>query len=453
MTVRIGSTGPIGCGKSTVAGWLGERPGVVVIDADVVARERRRAGRAGARRRRRAVRSGGAAPRTGRSTGRRSAGSSSRDADGAARPRGDHRSGGPAADPARRSRRPRRTAPPAWSSRRSGCVDGGLGDRLRRGLARDLRPDGPGRAPRRAGDATRRTRRAGSRRRPDFVDRVRPAATRVIDTSAIARRRRRADVDDARSSAVACADRTERLFGIVRDTAYPEHPMPDFKFVAPFEPTGDQPAAIERLTDGLAKGAPPPDAARRDRHGQDLDARLDDRRAQQADAGPRPQQDARRAALRRVPRVLPRERGRVLRQLLRLLPARGVPAAQRHLHREGLVAQRRDRPAPPRRDPRPVRAARRDHRRVGVAASTASAPRSTTARPSSSCGSAASTAATPSCATSSTSSTSATTPALSRARFRVRGDTLELQPASEEILVRVEFFGDVRSSGSPSSTR
>ena len=30
--------------------------------------------------------------------------------------------------------------------------------------------------------------------------------------------------------------------------------MPDFKFVAPFEPTGDQPAAIERLSDGLAKG-------------------------------------------------------------------------------------------------------------------------------------------------------------------------------------------------------
>src|SRR5215203_3962080 len=30
--------------------------------------------------------------------------------------------------------------------------------------------------------------------------------------------------------------------------------MPDFKFVAPFEPTGDQPAAIERLTEGLAGG-------------------------------------------------------------------------------------------------------------------------------------------------------------------------------------------------------
>src|SRR5207244_4197518 len=32
--------------------------------------------------------------------------------------------------------------------------------------------------------------------------------------------------------------------------------------------------------------------------------------------------------------------------------------------------------------------------------------------------------------------------AIQRARFRVRGDTLELQPASEDRLTRVEFFGD-----------
>ena len=37
--VRIGLTGPIGCGKSTVAGWLREARGVVVIDADRVARD------------------------------------------------------------------------------------------------------------------------------------------------------------------------------------------------------------------------------------------------------------------------------------------------------------------------------------------------------------------------------------------------------------------------------
>ena len=37
-TLRIGLTGPIGCGKSTVAAWLGEL-GASVIDADQVARE------------------------------------------------------------------------------------------------------------------------------------------------------------------------------------------------------------------------------------------------------------------------------------------------------------------------------------------------------------------------------------------------------------------------------
>lgn len=37
-TVRIGITGPIGCGKSQVSRWLGEL-GVAVIDADKVARD------------------------------------------------------------------------------------------------------------------------------------------------------------------------------------------------------------------------------------------------------------------------------------------------------------------------------------------------------------------------------------------------------------------------------
>jgi dephospho-CoA kinase len=38
MTTVIGITGPIGCGKSTIAGWLGEL-GACVVDADEVARE------------------------------------------------------------------------------------------------------------------------------------------------------------------------------------------------------------------------------------------------------------------------------------------------------------------------------------------------------------------------------------------------------------------------------
>jgi dephospho-CoA kinase len=36
-TLRIGLTGPIGCGKSTVARWLGEL-GAIVVDADLIAR-------------------------------------------------------------------------------------------------------------------------------------------------------------------------------------------------------------------------------------------------------------------------------------------------------------------------------------------------------------------------------------------------------------------------------
>ena len=36
--LTIGITGPIGCGKSTVARWLGERAGIEVIDADHEAR-------------------------------------------------------------------------------------------------------------------------------------------------------------------------------------------------------------------------------------------------------------------------------------------------------------------------------------------------------------------------------------------------------------------------------
>jgi dephospho-CoA kinase len=37
VTLRIGLTGPIGCGKSTVAGWLRDR-GAAIVDADALAR-------------------------------------------------------------------------------------------------------------------------------------------------------------------------------------------------------------------------------------------------------------------------------------------------------------------------------------------------------------------------------------------------------------------------------
>ena len=59
-------------------------------------------------------------------------------------------------------------------------------------------------------------------------------------------------------------------------------------------------------------------------------------------AGDRAQQDARRAALQRVPDLLPEKRGRVLRLLLRLLPARGLrPGARTSTSRRTPRSTRR----------------------------------------------------------------------------------------------------------------
>ncbi len=107
-------------------------------------------------------------------------------------------------------------------------------------------------------------------------------------------------------------------------------------------------------------------AARRHRLGQDLHHGQGDR----GDAAPRPhpraEQDAGGAALRRVQVVLPRQRGGIFRLLLRLLPARGLRPAHRHLYREGILDQRADRPHAPFGDARAARARRRRHRRFGV---------------------------------------------------------------------------------------
>jgi hypothetical protein len=51
------------------------------------------------------------------------------------------------------------------------------------------------------------------------------------------------------------------------------------------------------------------------------------------------------AALRGVPRVLSAQRSPLLRQLLRLLPARGLYPPAGHLHRKGRLDQRGDRAA------------------------------------------------------------------------------------------------------------
>ena len=64
--------------------------------------------------------------------------------------------------------------------------------------------------------------------------------------------------------------------------------------------------------------------------------------------------------------LLPGERGRVFRLLLRLLPAGSLYPAHRHLYREGFLGKRRDRPHAPFGDAGDPGARRRHHRRLGV---------------------------------------------------------------------------------------
>ena len=139
-----------------------------------------------------------------------------------------------------------------------------------------------------------------------------------------------------------------------------------FELVSDFEPKGDQPQAIAELGARARARRQAPGAAGRHRLGQDLHRRLGDREAQPPDAGAGPQQDARRPALPGVQGLLPEERRRVLRLVLRLLPARGLRPAVGHLHREGSHDQRRDRPHAALRHAQPVRAAGRRDRGVGL---------------------------------------------------------------------------------------
>ena len=113
---------------------------------------------------------------------------------------------------------------------------------------------------------------------------------------------------------------------------------------------------------GLRARPEAPGADGRDRLGQDVHHGQRHPGRAAADAGHVAQQDAGRPALRRVQGVLSAQRRPLLRQLLRLLPARGVHPAARHLHREGRLDQPADRPAAAGRHQRAGEPPRRDHR-------------------------------------------------------------------------------------------
>ena len=138
------------------------------------------------------------------------------------------------------------------------------------------------------------------------------------------------------------------------------------KVVSEYQPSGDQPTAIAELVAGVERGERDQVLLGVTGSGKTFTMAKVIEAVQKPDADPGAQQDAGRAALRRDEGLLPRQRGRVFRQLLRLLPAGGLRSAHRHLHREGRADQRADRPDAPRRHAGAAGAQRRRDRRLGL---------------------------------------------------------------------------------------
>ena len=135
-----------------------------------------------------------------------------------------------------------------------------------------------------------------------------------------------------------------------------------FQLVSPFQPAGDQPQAIEALTAGVHAGRKQQVLMGVTGSGKTFTMANVIQQHPEADAGAVAQQDAGRPALQRVQGVLPAQRRPLLRQLLRLLPARSLYPAARHLHRERRLDQSEHRPVAVGRHQCAGEPARRDHR-------------------------------------------------------------------------------------------
>ena len=95
----------------------------------------------------------------------------------------------------------------------------------------------------------------------------------------------------------------------------------NFKLHSQFKPTGDQPQAIEKLTQGLNMGLSDQVLLGVTGSGKTFTMANIIANVNRPDAGPRAQQDAGCAAVLGIPGVFPGKRRGILHFLLRLLPA------------------------------------------------------------------------------------------------------------------------------------
>ncbi len=118
-----------------------------------------------------------------------------------------------------------------------------------------------------------------------------------------------------------------------------------FVLQTPFQAAGDQPTAIAELTEGVLAGERNQVLLGATGTGKTFTMAKVIEETQRPAIILAPEQDARRAALRRVQGLLPRQRRRVLRQLLRLLPARSLcrPRTDTYIEKESQINEQIDR--------------------------------------------------------------------------------------------------------------
>ncbi len=139
-----------------------------------------------------------------------------------------------------------------------------------------------------------------------------------------------------------------------------------FELVCPYQPTGDQPAAIATLSRGIAAGKPHQTLLGITGSGKTFTMAAVIEQQNRPTLVLSPNKTLAAQLYSRVQGALPEERGRVLRQLLRLLPARGLRALERHVHREGRQPQREPRAPAQQRHALAARAPRRADRGLGL---------------------------------------------------------------------------------------
>ncbi|CAM5304038.1 UvrABC system protein B [Streptomyces hirsutus] len=155
-----------------------------------------------------------------------------------------------------------------------------------------------------------------------------------------------------------------RTVGDMRPVSQIERTVAPFEVVSPFQPSGDQPTAIADLARRIEAGEKDVVLLGATGTGKSATTAWMIEKLQRPTLVMAPNKTLAAQTGQRVPRAAPEQRGRILRLVLRLLPARGVRPAVGHLHREGLLGQRGGRAAAPLRDQLPAHPPRRRRGRL-----------------------------------------------------------------------------------------